>query len=59
MDESVYVPTATSLRVLPVKMMTEDRKIINTHLAKTGNMKASFTHLIAWAVIQALKEFPV
>ncbi|MDX1640485.1 MAG: multifunctional oxoglutarate decarboxylase/oxoglutarate dehydrogenase thiamine pyrophosphate-binding subunit/dihydrolipoyllysine-residue succinyltransferase subunit [Balneolaceae bacterium] len=58
MDESVYVPTATSLRVLPVKMMTEDRKIINSHLLKTGNMKASFTHLIAWAVIQALKEFP-
>ncbi|NBC66659.1 MAG: multifunctional oxoglutarate decarboxylase/oxoglutarate dehydrogenase thiamine pyrophosphate-binding subunit/dihydrolipoyllysine-residue succinyltransferase subunit [Bacteroidetes bacterium] len=58
MDESVYVPTATSLRVLPVKMMTEDRKIINSHLLKTSNRKASFTHLIAWAVIQALKEFP-
>lgn len=58
MDESVYVPTATSLRVLPVKMMTEDRAIINSHLQKIGNMKASFTHLIAWAVIQALKEFP-
>lgn len=58
MDESVYVPTATSLRVLPVKMMTEDRKIINSHLLKTSNMKASFTHLIAWAVIQGLKEFP-
>lgn len=58
MDDSVYVPTATSLRVLPVKMMTEDRKIINSHLAEVGNQKASFTHLIAWAVIQALKEFP-
>lgn len=58
MDESVYVPTATSLRVLPVKMMTEDRKIINSHLLKTSNRKASFTHLIAWAVIQGLKEFP-
>ncbi|MDZ7717309.1 MAG: multifunctional oxoglutarate decarboxylase/oxoglutarate dehydrogenase thiamine pyrophosphate-binding subunit/dihydrolipoyllysine-residue succinyltransferase subunit [Balneolaceae bacterium] len=58
MDESIYVPTATSLRVLPVKMMTEDRKIINSHLLKTSNMKASFTHLIAWAVIQGLKEFP-
>lgn len=58
MDESVQVPTATSLRVLPVKMMTEDRKIINSHLLKTSNRKASFTHLIAWAVIQGLKEFP-
>ena len=57
MDDSIYVPTATSLRVLPVKMMTEDRALINTHLQKTGR-KASFTHLIAWALIRALKEFP-
>jgi len=58
MDESVYVPTATSLRVLPVKMMTEDRALINSHLLKKGEPKASFTHLIAWAVIQGLREFP-
>lgn len=58
MDDSIYVPTATSLRVLPVKMMTEDRAIINTHLLRRGEPKASFTHLIAWAVIQALKDFP-
>jgi multifunctional 2-oxoglutarate metabolism enzyme len=58
MDESIYVPTATSLRVLPVKMMTEDRAIINSHLLKSGEPKASFTHLIAWAIIQALKEYP-
>lgn len=57
MDESVYVPTATSLRVIPVKMMTEDRTIINTHLTRRGEPKASFTHLISWGVIQALKEF--
>ncbi|TVR18307.1 MAG: multifunctional oxoglutarate decarboxylase/oxoglutarate dehydrogenase thiamine pyrophosphate-binding subunit/dihydrolipoyllysine-residue succinyltransferase subunit [Balneolaceae bacterium] len=58
MDESIYVPTATSLRVLPVKMMTEDRAIINTHLLRSGQPKASFTHLIAWAVIKALRDFP-
>lgn len=58
MDDSIYVPTATSLRVLPVKMMTEDRAIINTHLLQRGEPKASFTHLIAWAVIQALEDFP-
>ncbi|MEX2463297.1 MAG: multifunctional oxoglutarate decarboxylase/oxoglutarate dehydrogenase thiamine pyrophosphate-binding subunit/dihydrolipoyllysine-residue succinyltransferase subunit, partial [Balneolaceae bacterium] len=58
MDDSVYVPTATSLRVLPVKMMTEDRALINSHLLRKGKPKASFTHLIAWAVIQGLKEFP-
>lgn len=58
MDESLTVPTATSLRVLPVKMLAEDRAIINRHLLQRGEPKATFTHFIAWAVIQALKEFP-
>src|SRR5690625_3416625 len=38
-------------------MMTEDRTIINPHLTRRGEPKASFTHLISWGVIQALKEF--
>lgn len=58
MDESIEVPTATSLRVLPMKMLTEDRAIINRHLLQSGQPKASFTHFIAWAVIQALKDYP-
>ncbi len=58
MDESLEVPTATSLRVLPVKMMIEDRTIINRHLVKRNEPKASFTHFICWAVIKAMKEFP-
>lgn len=58
MEQSLDVPTATSLRVLPVKMMIEDRTIINRHLVKRNEPKASFTHFICWAVIQALKEFP-
>ena len=58
MDESIQVPTATSLRVLPMKMLTEDRAIINRHLLQSGQPKASFTHFIAWAVIQALKDYP-
>lgn len=58
MDDSIEVPTATSLRVLPMKMLTEDRNIINRHLLKNGEPKASFTHFIAWAVIKALKDFP-
>ena len=57
MDESLEVPTATSLRVLPVKMMIEDRTIINRHLLSRGEPKASFTHFIAWAVIKAMQEF--
>ncbi|MEX2363181.1 MAG: 2-oxo acid dehydrogenase subunit E2, partial [Balneolaceae bacterium] len=58
MDESLEVPTATSLRVLPVKMMVEDRTIVNRHLLQKNEPKASFTHFIAWAVIRALKDFP-
>ncbi len=58
MDQSLEVPTATSLRVLPVKMLIEDRTIINTHLLQRNEPKASFTHFIAWAIIKALKEFP-
>ncbi len=58
MDQSLEVPTATSLRVLPVKMMIEDRTIINTHLLQRNEPKASFTHFIAWAIIKALEEFP-
>lgn len=58
MDESLSVPTATSLRVLPVKMMVEDRTIINQHLLSRNESKTSFTHYIAWAVIKALEEFP-
>ena len=41
MDLSLEVPTATSLRVLPVKMMIEDRTIINTHLLQRNEPKAS------------------
>lgn len=58
MDESLSIPTATSLRVLPVKMLAEDRTIINRHLLQRGEPKATLTHFIAWAVVQALKDFP-
>lgn len=58
MDQSLEVPTATSLRVLPVKMMIEDRTIINRHLEHRHEPKASFTHFICWAIIKALKEYP-
>ncbi|MGF1671284.1 MAG: multifunctional oxoglutarate decarboxylase/oxoglutarate dehydrogenase thiamine pyrophosphate-binding subunit/dihydrolipoyllysine-residue succinyltransferase subunit [Balneolaceae bacterium] len=58
MDESIEVPTATSLRVLPVKMLVEDRTIINRHLLQRGEPKASFTHFIAWAIIKAIESFP-
>jgi len=59
MESSLQVPTATSLRVIPVKMMFEDRIIINEYLEKRGQAKTTFTHFIAWAVVRALKDFPV
>ncbi len=58
MDESLNIPTATSVRVLPMKMLIEDRAIINRHLLQRDEQKSSFTHYIAWAIVQALKEYP-
>jgi 2-oxoglutarate dehydrogenase E1 component len=58
MDQSLEIPTATSVRTLPMKMLIEDRAIINHHLAQRNEPKSSFTHYIAWAIVQALKEFP-
>ncbi len=59
MDESVEIPTATSLRVVPVKMLAEDRSLINRHLSQRGEPKATFTHFIGWAVVKAIQEIPV
>ncbi|WP_199692462.1 multifunctional oxoglutarate decarboxylase/oxoglutarate dehydrogenase thiamine pyrophosphate-binding subunit/dihydrolipoyllysine-residue succinyltransferase subunit [Microbacterium telephonicum] len=58
MDESLTVPTATSVRTVPAKLMIDNRIVINNHMARTRGGKISFTHLIGWALIQALKEFP-
>jgi 2-oxoglutarate dehydrogenase E1 component len=58
METSLTVPTATSQRRVPVKVLDENRRIINKYLAETGRGKASYTHLIAWALCCALKDFP-
>ncbi len=58
MEQSLTVPTATSMRTMPVKLLDENRKIINQHLAIRGVGKASFTHIIAWAIVKAAKEYP-
>ena len=52
------VPTATSQRRIPVKLLDENRRIINKHLQENDRGKASYTHLIAWAILRALDEFP-
>ncbi len=58
MENSLSVPTATTFRNLPVKVLEENRKIINEHLQASGRGKVSFTHLIAWAIIKAAKAYP-
>jgi 2-oxoglutarate dehydrogenase E1 component len=58
MDESLTVPTATSVRTVPAKLMIDNRIVINNHMSRTRGGKVSFTHLIGWAIIRALKEFP-
>ncbi|WP_411155943.1 2-oxo acid dehydrogenase subunit E2 [Microbacterium sp. NIBRBAC000506063] len=58
MDQSLTVPTATSVRTIPAKLMIDNRIVINNHMSRTRGGKISFTHLIGWAMIQALKGFP-
>jgi len=58
MDASLTVPTATSVRTIPAKLMIDNRIVINNHLKRARGGKVSFTHLIAWAIVQTLKEFP-
>src|ERR1041385_1537120 len=58
MEASLAVPTATSQRRIPVKLLEENRRIINRHLQDNDRGKASFTHLIAFAMLRALEKFP-
>ena len=58
MESSLSVPTATSQRRIPVKLLDENRRIINKYLQENDRGKASYTHLIAWALLRALDEFP-
>ncbi len=58
MDASLTVPTATSVRTVPAKLMIDNRIVINNHLKRARGGKVSFTHLIAWAMVKVLKDFP-
>jgi 2-oxoglutarate dehydrogenase E1 component len=58
MNESRAVPTATSFRTIAVDTLDAKRKAINSVLKDRG-LKVSFTHLVAWAIVQATKEQPV
>src|SRR4051794_5842567 len=58
MTVSLTVPTATSQRMIPVKVIDEKRQQINERRAAAGQSKISYTHIISWAIVRALDEFP-
>src|SRR5258708_1661682 len=58
MAASLTVPTATSVRAVPAKLLIDNRIVINNHLARGRGGKISFTHLIGYAIIRALAITP-
>jgi 2-oxoglutarate dehydrogenase E1 component len=58
MNASVEIPLATSQRTIPVKVIDENRRIINHHRSLLGKSKVSYTHIIGWAIVRALEYFP-
>ena len=58
MEGSLSVPTATSVRVVPAKLLIDNRTVINNHLKRGRGGKVSFTHLIGYAMIKAARAMP-
>ncbi|HEV2240707.1 MAG TPA: multifunctional oxoglutarate decarboxylase/oxoglutarate dehydrogenase thiamine pyrophosphate-binding subunit/dihydrolipoyllysine-residue succinyltransferase subunit, partial [Streptosporangiaceae bacterium] len=58
MAVSLTVPTATSVRAIPAKLLVDNRIVINNHLGRGRGGKVSFTHLIGYAVVRALAAAP-
>ena len=58
MEASLSVPTATSVRNVPMKLVIDQRQIVNDHLARTTGGKISYTHILGYAMVRALKMVP-
>ncbi|MEN3309961.1 MAG: multifunctional 2-oxoglutarate metabolism enzyme [Micromonosporaceae bacterium] len=58
MEQSLAVPTATSVRAVPAKLIADNRIVINNHLARGRGGKVSFTHLVGYALVKALARHP-
>ncbi len=58
MEASLHVPTATSVRAVPAKLIADNRVVINNHLRRARGGKVSFTHIIGYAVVTALHDHP-
>ena len=56
MNSSLTIPVATSQRTIAVKLLEENRIIINQHLQKKNEGKISFTHIISWAILKAISK---
>jgi 2-oxoglutarate decarboxylase len=58
MEESLAVPTATSVRTVPARLLELNRRLINRHLGQVQGGRVSFTHLIGFAIVKAVNAFP-
>ena len=58
MEASLSVPTATSVRSVPAKLLIDNRVVINNHLARGRGGKISFTHVIGYAIVRATQDVP-
>ena len=58
MEASLAVPTATSVRTVPARLLEVNRLVLNNQLARTTGAKVSFTHIIGYAVVRALCDIP-
>ncbi len=58
MESSLTVPTATSVRAVPAKLLIDNRIVVNNHLARSRGGKVSFTHLIGYAAAKAVAAMP-
>ena len=58
MEASLAVPTATSVRTIPARLLEINRATLNDHLGRTSGAKVSFTHLIAFALLRGLEQVP-
>jgi 2-oxoglutarate decarboxylase len=58
MEASLQVPTATSMRTIPMRTLEENRRLLNRHREAAGLGKVSFTHLVAWAILRSFDTFP-
>ena len=56
MERSLTVPTATSFRNVPARLLEVNRKVINDYRSRHGLSKVSFTHLIAYAIVRSIAD---